>query len=316
MQQNTQEKRYLTFNKHLKDTFGEQVYKVTIDAGFTCPNRNGTYSTGGCIYCYGNRATTHLVDNTSLQEQIREGITALRKRYKANKFLAYFQSYTNTYAPVDQLGRLYRTALREENIVGLSIGTRPDCVDEPVLDLLASIAQEYYLWVEYGLQSIHQDTLERINRGHDFAEFLDAVSRTKKRPGMKICAHVILGLPGEIKEDMLETAKVLSALHIDGVKIHSAHVLKNTRLEEMYRSREYQVMELTEYVDIVCDFLEHLSPHIVIHRLVGDAPRERYIAPEWCLHKSDALRRIDLELERRNSYQGIRLKNKTYHEYL
>ncbi len=306
MQQNTQEKRYLTFNKHLKDTFGEQVYKVTIDAGFTCPNRNGTYSTGGCIYCYGNRTTTHLVDNTSLQEQIREGITALRKRYKANKFLAYFQSYTNTYAPVDQLGRLYRTALREENIVGLSIGTRPDCVDEPVLDLLASIAQEYYLWVEYGLQSIHQDTLERINRGHDFAEFLDAVSRTKKRPGMKICAHVILGLPGEIKEDMLETAKVLSALHIDGVKIHSAHVLKNTRLEEMYRSREYQVMELTEYVDIVCDFLEHLSPHIVIHRLVGDAPRERYIAPEWCLHKSDALRRIDLELERRNSYQGIR----------
>ncbi len=308
MQHNTQEKRYLTFNKHLKNAFGEKVYKVTIDAGFTCPNRDGTYGAGGCIYCYGDRSRSDLVDSVSIQQQIREGIRALHQRYKAKKFLAYFQSYTNTYAPVEQLGCLYHTALKEESIVGLSIGTRPDCVDEPVLDLLESIAQESYLWVEYGLQSIHHNTLKRINRGHSFAEFLDAVLRTKKRCGMKICAHVILGLPGETKEDMLETAKVLSALAVDGVKIHSAHVLKNTSLEEMYRNGEYQVMELPEYVDIVCDFLEHLSSHIVIHRLVGDAPRERYIAPEWCMRKSEALRQIDQELERRNSCQGSRLR--------
>jgi radical SAM protein (TIGR01212 family) len=181
-------------------------------------------------------------------------------------------------------------------------------VDEPILDLLASIAQNSYLWIEYGLQSIHCDTLKLINRGHGFSEFLDAVLRTQKRSGIKICVHVILGLPGETKGDMLETAKMLSALQVDGVKIHSAHILKNTRLEEMYHSGEYQVMELPEYVDTVCDFLEYLSPEIVIHRLVGDAPRSRYVAPEWCLHKSEALRQIDLELERRDSYQGIRLR--------
>lgn len=308
MRQQTQEKRYLSFNQHLRDTFGEKVYKVTIDAGFTCPNRDGTCGVDGCIYCYGDRAIPQIVDCASVQTQIQEGMAALHTRYKANKFLAYFQSYTNTYAPVDRLAQLYQTALDIDRIVGLSIGTRPDCVDEGVLDLLDALAQKTYLWVEYGLQSIHDATLSRINRGHDFTVFLDAVQRTKQRRNIKICAHVILGLPGETKEDMLETAKVLSALDIDGAKIHSAHVLKNTRLAEMYARGEYQVVELPEYIDIVCDFLEHLAPQIVIHRLVGDAPRDRYIAPEWCMHKSDALRQIDIELARRNSYQGSRVK--------
>ena len=307
-----QERRYLTFSKHLKDTFGEKVYKVTLDAGFTCPNRDGTVGTDGCIYCYGNRSTSHLVDQTAIREQLQQGMTALHLRYKANKFLAYFQSYTNTYAPVDQLEHLYRAALQEEKIVGLSIGTRPDCVDEPVLDLLESFAQHYYLWVEYGLQSIHYDTLKLINRGHGFSEFLDAVLRTQKRLGIKICVHVILGLPGETQEDMIETAKVVSALQVDGVKIHSAHILRATLLEKMYRCGEYQVMELSEYVDMVCNFLEYLSPQIIVHRLVGDAPRSRYVAPEWCLHKSEALRQIDLELQRRDSYQGIRLKKRRH----
>jgi radical SAM protein (TIGR01212 family) len=310
MQQSTQEKRYLSFNQHLKDTFGEKVYKVTIDAGFTCPNQDGTQATGGCIYCYRDRSTRQLADSISIQQQIRDGVAALQKRYKANKFLAYFQAYTNTYAPVEELQRLYSIALAEDNIVGLSVGTRPDCVNEPVLDLLESIAKDSYLWVEYGLQSIHDDTLKRINRGHGVAEFLDAVERTQERQGIKICVHVILGLPGETKEDMLETAKKLSELQVEGVKIHSAHILKNTRLEEMCRREEYQVIELPEYVDIVCDFLEYLTPDIVIHRLVGDAPRSRYVAPEWCMHKSEALRQIDLELERRNSYQGKKVHSK------
>ena len=309
MRQQIQEKRYLSFNQHLKDTFGEKVYKVTIDAGFTCPNRDGIRGTGGCIYCYGDRAISRIVDCASVQAQIRDGMAALQTRYKANKFLAYFQSYTNTYGPVDRLAQLYQAALDIDRIVGLSIGTRPDCVADEVLDVLGDLAQETYLWVEYGLQSIHDATLARINRGHDFAAFLDAVQRTKQRRNIKICAHVILGLPGESKEDMIETAKVLSALDIDGAKIHSAHILKNTRLAEMYARGEYQVVELPEYIDIVCDFLEHLSPRIVIHRLIGDAPRERYIAPEWCMHKSEALQKIDMELARRNSYQGSQVRS-------
>ncbi len=299
-----QEKRYLTLNAHLRETFGEKVYKVTIDAGFTCPNQDGSKGDGGCIYCFRDRSARHLVENASVQQQIREGIAALQKRYKAKKFLAYFQAYTNTYAPVEELRRLYTTALAEEKIVGLSIGTRPDCVDEPVLDLLESLTQDTYLLVEYGLQSIHDRSLELVNRGHGYAEFLDAVRRTQKRQNIKICAHVILGLPEETKADMIETAQALSDLHVDGVKIHSAHILKHTRLEEMSLNGEYQVLDLPEYVDIVCDFLEYLNPDMVIHRLTGDAPRTRYVAPEWGMRKSEALRAIDRELERRDSYQG------------
>ncbi|GAK60339.1 hypothetical protein U27_00230 [Candidatus Vecturithrix granuli] len=307
MSQRTVKKRYLSFNQHLKDTFGEKVYKVTIDAGFTCPNRDGTRGVGGCIYCYGDRRTSQLADCVSVQSQIQTGIAAIHKRYKAKKFLAYFQSYTNTYGPVDQLVRLYQAALEIEGIVGLSIGTRPDCVGEEILEVLGAIAQKTYLWVEYGLQSVHDTTLTRIHRGHDFATFLNAVDRTRKRENIKICAHVILGLPGETKDDMIETANVLSALNVDGVKIHSAHVLRHTQLAEMYARGEYQVLELPEYLDIVCDFLEHLAPQMIIHRLVGDAPRERYIAPEWCMQKSDVLRQIEKELERRNSFQGSRV---------
>ena len=217
MQNKQEQKRYLTFNSHLKETFGEKVYKVTIDAGFTCPNRDGTLGIGGCIYCYGKRTTQHIVDPTSIKEQIRQGQDAIKKRYKAQKFLAYFQSYTNTYAAPEVLENLYRSALEEEDIVGLTIGTRPDCVDKSVLDIIEHLAQESYLWVEYGLQSIHHKTLKFINRGHGFSEFLDAVIRTKRRKRIKICVHVILGLPGESKEEMLETAKTLSAaahLHI------------------------------------------------------------------------------------------------------
>lgn len=304
MQNDQHQKRYVTFNRHLREIFGEKVYKVTIDAGFTCPNRDSTLSTGGCIYCYGKRSTPNIIDTTSLKQQIIQGKKALRKKYKVRKFLAYFQKYTNTYAAPDVLKGLYRCALEDEDIVGLNIGTRPDCVDESVLDVIEDLAQESYVWIEYGLQSVHDETLKTVNRRHGFSEFLDAVVRTKRRKGIRICVHVILGLPGENKEKMLETAKVLSTLHIDGVKIHSAHVLKDTRLEEMYRHGEYQVLELPEYVDIVCDFLEYLRPEIVIHRLIGDAPKGRYVAPEWCLHKSEALRQIDLELERRDSWQG------------
>lgn len=299
---------YLPFSQHLQEKFGGKVYKVTIDAGFTCPNRDGTLGHEGCIYCYGKRAANALVDTAAIQTQIREGKAAITKRYHAHKFLAYFQSYTNTYAAPEMLESLYTTALAEEGIVGLAIGTRPDCVPEPVLDVLETLAQQTYLWVEYGLQSIHPHTLAFIKRGHTLETFLDAIARTKRRRGINICVHVILGLPGETKADMIATAQALSQLGIQGVKIHSAHILKATHLEAMYRAGEYHTLELPEYVDLVCDFLEHLAPEIIIHRLVGDAPRSRYVAPEWCLHKAEALRAIETELARRNSYQGLHVK--------
>lgn len=305
----SKDKRYLTFNQHLKDLFNERVYKVGIDAGFTCPNRDGTKGEEGCLYCYGERRSNQLLDIPTMHEQMRLGMKALVRKYKAHKFLAYFQSYTNTYAPVEDLERLYRAALEEPYIVGMSVGTRPDCVSDPVLDLLQSLAQDYYLWLEYGLQSVHDKTLSAMQRGHDFDEFLDAFSRSRQRQGIKICAHVILGLPGETKEHMLETATTLSELGVDGVKIHSAHVVKDTLLADMYESGEYQPMELAEYVDIACDFLERLSPEIIIHRLIADAPRARFIAPRWCMQKSQSVSAIDDELQRRGSRQGSRVIN-------
>lgn len=302
-------RRYLPFSQHLRETFGERVHKIGIDAGFTCPNRDGTVDTGGCLYCYGNRTVPHIVDTAAIKAQIARSKAPLIKRYKAQKFLAYFQSFTNTYAEPDALKLLYCAALEEDGMIGLCIGTRPDCVDEPVLDLIEELAQEWYVWVEYGLQSMHNRTLRAIRRGHDFADFLDAIVRTRRRQGIRICVHVILGLPGETGEDMLETARTLSALQIDGIKIHSAHIVKDTPLAEMYGTGEYQPLGFTEYINLVCDFLEYLSPNIIIQRLVGDAPRSRYIAPEWCLHKPRVLKAIDAELERRNSRQGSRVKN-------
>ena len=236
-------KRYLTFNTHLKEIFGERVYKISIDAGLTCPNRDGVKGSGGCIYCYGDRSISQPIDKASMLESMRVGWKALHRKYKAHKFLVYFQSYTNTYAPLALLEDLYTTALAEEYIVGLSIGTRPDCVDEPILDLLGSLAQQHYLWVEYGLQSVHEKTLQLIRRGHTYVDFLDALTRTQQRPEINICVHVILGLSGETEDDILETASTLSELGVNGVKIHSAHVLKDTPLDEMYRQGSYRPME-------------------------------------------------------------------------
>ncbi len=301
------QRRYLPFSQHLRELFGERVHKIGIDAGFTCPNRDGTLGTGGCIYCYGERTAQHLVDTTDIKAQIARSKAPLIKRYKAHKFMAYFQPFTNTYAEPDVLEALYRAALEEEGMVGLAIGTRPDCVDEPVLDVIEEFAQNYYVWVEYGLQSTHERTLQVIRRGHTFADFLDAIARTRRRSSIRICVHVILGLPGETRADMLETARTLSKIGIDGIKIHSAHIVKDTPLETLYRTGKYQPLEFAEYTTLVCDFLEYLSPNIVIQRLVGDSPMRRYIAPQWCLYKPKVLEAIDAELERRNSRQGSQL---------
>ena len=238
-----------------------------------------------------------------LNEQLALGIKHGRKRYRARRFIAYFQAYTNTFGSPDLLKGRFDIVKDFPEIVGLAVGTRPDCVDEPVLDLLESYCEDYEVWVEYGLQSAHNETLTRIRRGHSVEDFLRAVERTARRR-MLICAHVILGLPGESREEMMETARLLAGLPIQGVKIHHCHVIRDTPLADEYRSGCYRPMEYEEYISCVCDFLEHIPWAVTIQRLLGEAPKELLIAPSWGQAKAGILKDIQKELVRRHSHQG------------
>ena len=301
-------KPYTDLNSHLKGIFGKRVQKLTVDAGFTCPNRDGHIARGGCIFCNekGSGTGAHLL-GTSITDQIVEGREALFKRYKSKLFLIYFQAYSNTYAPVERLKELYDEALAFDDVVGLSIGTRPDCIDEEKLKLLNDYSQEKLVWIEYGLQSPHDTTLDAINRGHDLACFVEAVKLTQKiAPKVKICAHIILGLPGEDRKMMLEGAKLLADLGVDGVKLHLLYVVKETPLDTLYLDGKYTCMEEEEYVETVCDFLELLPPEMVIQRLTGDPHRDELRAPEWPLKKGTTLKRIHDTFEARGTRQGSR----------
>ncbi len=295
-------RRYVHFTDHLRQTFGCSVYKVSIDAGFTCPNRDGSVTVGGCIYC-NNTSFSPGNRRLSVTEQLERGKQFLRRRYGAQKFLAYFQAYTNTYGGVQQLKVLYDEALASDDIVGLSIGTRPDCVPDEVLDLLADYASRTYLWLELGLESGHDQTLALLNRGHTVAAFDDAVRRAQCRH-LCLCAHIILGLPGESPDAMRATVRHLADLGLDAVKLHHLHVVRHTVLEKMYQRGEVPLLSLDAYAELVVDCLELLPPEMIIMRLMGDAPRSMLVAPTWSQHKQEALRRIDEELERRDSYQG------------
>ena len=297
-------KRYNDLNTYLRSLFGCRVQKITVDAGLSCPNRDGTIAIGGCIYCNtrGSGTGAH-TRGLTITDQILQGKQSLLRRYKAKKFLAYFQSFSNTYAPVDTLKKLYDEALAIEDVVGLSIGTRPDCVDESVLELLQDYAEQHLVWIEYGLQSAKDKTLEVINRGHDVQCFEDAVRATVNR-GIKICAHVILGLPGEARSDMLHTAETISDLGIDGLKLHLLYVISGTPMEALYRQGKYRCLEQQEYVDLVCDFLERIPPGMVIQRLTGDPHPEELVAPDWSRRKSETLQKINETLEKRDSWQG------------
>jgi radical SAM protein (TIGR01212 family) len=298
------DKRYNDLNSYFRSIFGCRVQKITIDAGFSCPNRDGKISTGGCIFCNtrGSGTGAHL-KGQSITDQILAGKRALSRRYGAQKFMVYFQSFTNTYAPLDQLKRLYDEALAIDEIVGLSIGTRPDCVDEPVLKLVESYTKTHLIWIEYGLQSIHDRSLALINRGHDFQCFKDAVEATLNR-GIKICAHVILGLPQEKRSHMIETAKSIGKMGIDGIKIHLLYVIKGTKLEGLYRQGEYRCLTQQQYVERVCDFLERISRDMVIQRLTGDPHPKELVAPRWSVNKAQTLSMIRETLQKRDSWQG------------
>jgi radical SAM protein (TIGR01212 family) len=303
----SRKKRYHHFGEYLRRTYGKRVQKITIDAGFSCPNRDGTIGTSGCIYCNNEGFCPNTRRDRSdkwVEKQIADGIEWGRRRYKAGRFIAYFQAYTNTYAPVLELKELYNCVLDFPKVIGLAIGTRPDCVSPEILDLIESY-NEFLpeVWIEYGLQSAHDRTLERINRGHDYNCFVDAVKATAEKK-VKICAHIIFGLPGETGEDMMTTIERVGSLPIHGIKIHLLHVLRDTPLEKEYAAGRVQLLERDEYVKLVCDAIERLPEAILIQRLTGEAPDRVLIAPEWCRDKTGVLEDIDRELERRGACQG------------
>ena len=295
-------KRYHTLDDELQNIFNQRVFKVSLNGGFSCPNfKNGT----GCIYCSKLGSGDFAGDkNKSLKEQYNEVRTNLDKKWKKSKYIAYFQANTNTYAPLEVLKKKFEEVLTFPDVVGLNIGTRPDSITEECMNYLEDLSKRTYLTIELGLQSMHDKTLKLINRGHDLKCFDDCVKELRKR-NINVVVHIINGLPNETKKDMLETVKYLNTLNIQGIKIHMLHVLKNTKLESIYKKENLKLLTKEEYVNIVCDQLEILNPNITIHRLTGDGKKEDLIAPLWTLKKVSVLNDIDKELKKRNTYQGF-----------
>jgi radical SAM protein (TIGR01212 family) len=298
-------RRYRDYNTYLREIFRERVQKIPLDAGFDCPNRDGTLSSAGCVFCdrRGSGTGAMLDHGKTIEEQVVEGVRRGSVRYGARKFIAYFQSFTNTYGSVDRLKEVYDHALRHPEMVGLSVGTRPDCVSQEVLDLLASYREKVLVWIELGLQSAHDATLQRINRGHDVAAFERGV-RMADRSGLNVCAHVILGLPGETPGMMRQTAHYVGRLPLGGIKIHLLYVLRDTPLAKWYEEGGIRCLERDEYVDLAVDFLERIPPSMVVQRLTGDPFGVDLVAPLWAKEKSETLNRIRKRLEERDTWQG------------
>lgn len=298
--------RYHALGWALRTHFGCRVHKVSVDGGFGCPNADGTFSWGGCVFCnIRSFSPSRRLRLRPVAEQLTEGITRLRKRYNAQRFLAYFQPATNTYGSVRRLRALYEEALSHPDVVGLVIGTRPDCLPDEVLELLAELSRRTWLLVELGLQTIHDRTLAWMNRGHDYAAFVDAVRRSQQW-GLRVGAHVILGLPGESRDEMLATAREVARLGLHSVKLHNLYVARDTPLAQMYARGEVRLLELTEYAALAADVLELLPPEYVIDRLGADAPPEFLLAPAWCADKHAVRGAVEAELLRRDTWQGRR----------
>ncbi|MBN2417444.1 TIGR01212 family radical SAM protein [bacterium] len=299
------ERRYYTFRQYLAGRFGGSVWKIPVHAGFTCPNRDGAIGSGGCIYC-NNTAffyDAHL-DPVPIARQIRETRDRLIEKRGARRFLVYFQPYTNTYAPLDTLQSCYDQATAFPDVVGLVVGTRPDCVNEEILALLDSYADTRDVWIEYGLQSIHEKTLALINRGHGFGDFQHALEMTG-RYRLHVCVHIILGLPGESRADMMRTLRAVSRMNIQSVKFHPLQILEGTELARMHRRFTVPTFSLDDYVELVCDAIEMMPQKMIIQRLVAESRPELVIAPAWRVKKPVILDKIDRTLERRDTYQGI-----------
>ena len=298
--------RYHTLSHHFARQFGGRVWKISVDAGFTCPNVDGTVAVGGCNFCDNKSfSPSRRVPRRDIAAQVEEGIRRLRVRHTCNQFLAYFQPATNTYADVDRLRQVYDQALDHPLIVGIVIGTRPDCVPDPVLDLIQNLASRTYVSLELGIQTTHDRSLDWMNRGHHYGVVPGAVERCRGR-GFEIGAHVILGLPGESREEMLATAREMGRLQLDSIKVHNLYAVHQTPLAEQVTRGEVILMERKPYVETLVDFLELLPPTMVVERINGDAPRDFLVGPAWCLDKPGILAAVRDEFVRRDSWQGKR----------
>lgn len=298
------DKRYHTWNYHLRSVFSEKVFKVSLDGRFTCPNRDGKITTGGCTFCSA-RGSGDFAGNRrdDLIKQFHEVKDRMHQKWPEAKYLGYFQAFSNTYAPVEQLREMYELILDQEGVVGLSIATRPDCLPDDVVEYLAELNERTYLWVELGLQTIHEKTSQLINRGHDFSCFVEGVDKLRKH-GINTCVHIIHGLPQETDEMMMQTVEACAHMDIQGIKIHLLHLLKNTPMVKQYEQGLLQFLDRERYIKLVCDSLEILPPDVIIHRITGDGPPDLLIGPMWSRKKWEVLNAIDAELKRRNSWQG------------
>ncbi len=298
------DKRYHTLNYELKGTFACKVFKLSIDGGFTCPNRDGKIGDRGCIFCSesgsGEFASSR---NLDIHSQLKDQVDLLMEKWPSGKYIAYFQNFTNTYSTLEDLEKKYEDAISYPGVVGLAIATRPDCMPDDILELLARLSNKTYLWVELGLQTIHNDTAGIIRRGYEMDVFERTFSKLKKL-GIRTVVHLILGLPGEDRKRILESVRYVSSLNPYGVKLHLMHVLKNTDLEHYYSENPFHTLSKDEYIGLICDSLEILGPDITVHRVTGDGSKDHLIAPRWSLDKRSVLNGIDMELKKRDSFQG------------
>lgn len=300
-------KRYNTLNEELKRKFHTKVMKLSLDGGFTCPNRDGTVGTKGCIFC-GDEGSGEFAGSrtASIREQVEEQKRLLSKKWNTDKYIIYFQNFTNTYGPIERLRALYYEAINMEGVVGLAIATRPDCLDEKVLDLLEELNRKTYLWVELGLQTIHERTSKFIRRGYPLSVYNEGIENLKKR-NIKLVTHVILGLPNETREEILETVRYVANTNTWGIKLHSLYIQKDTDLYNYYLENPFYIRNREEYISLIVDSLELIPKNMVIHRVTGDGKRELLHEPIWTLDKLKVLSSIDKELKIRDSYQGKRI---------
>ena len=299
-------KRYHTWNYALRQQFGEKIFKVPIDGGFDCPNRDGTVAKGGCTFCSVSGSGDMIVaPSDPLPLQFQKEIQLMHQKWPTvDQYIVYFQNFTNTHAPVDVIRHRFEQVVNEKCVVGLSIGTRPDCLPDEVVNYLAELNERFYLWVELGLQTTFEETSAAINRAHDYQTYLDGVAKLRKH-GIRVCTHLINGLPGETPAMMRENVRrTIQDSDIQGIKLHLLHLMTNTKMMRDYNEGRLQLMSKEAYVSVICDQLEMIPPEIVIHRLTGDAPFETIIGPMWSLKKWEVLNAIDAEMKRRNSYQG------------
>ena len=307
------QRRFNAYSNYFKKKFGERVQKVSVDAGFTCPNRDGSLATGGCTYCNNDAFNPSYCESSkSVTQQIKEGIEFHKVRYRrASKYLAYFQAYSNTYAPLDYLKRIYNEALEVPGIIGLVIGTRPDCVDDKILDYLMELSGKVYLIIEYGIESCYNKTLERINRQHTFEQSIEAIEATSGR-GIKTGGHLIFGLPGETRKEMLEEADIISRLPLNNVKFHQLQIIKGTTMakEYLHKPENFEIFSWEEYREFMIDFLERLNPGFVVERITGEAPLRFLTGPRWGMKRTDQILNLfESRLEEKDTWQGRRWKD-------